>query len=102
MDLQSKRHISLYKAATTSTKIEDFGCTPAELQQFIVVTQRHADLHGWSRTTGNRMMLLDIPNDLNDSSKGYKNLLRRYGDVPIDHIRKFEHEVRTNWGAHFG
>ncbi len=89
LNLKSKRHYYLYKAAITNKKIEDFGCTPAELQQFIVVTQRHAEVHGWSRTTGRRALLLDIPNDLNDPRQGFKNLLRRYGDVQINHVRKF-------------
>ena len=82
LDYTTAAGAKTFEAAIKPLSETRYECTSKGLRNFLEDIAERAANFGWNIT------VLDIPNDANDVLGTTKNLLKHYGEISLDHIRK--------------
>eukprot|EP00978_Attheya_sp_CCMP212_P026733 scaffold88424_cov63-Attheya_sp.AAC.2 len=86
IDMSTTEGRKLYAKAIAPLQEELYDCIPDGLFGFLKELEDRSADHDWNDTDG----ILKIPEDPNDASTTYDDLLMHYGQIPIERIRIFE------------
>jgi hypothetical protein len=87
IDYKTNRGRKMYETATSKLHEELYDCEAAGMYGFLKNVGERAHEQGWSHPDSG---ILNIPTVIEDYFQGHSNLLERYGEIEIDHIRMFE------------